>query len=85
MGPRIRQGATALARPQDGYARIAVAMLAAVVIGGALAAAGTFEDTIFWLEATLILLFGAFWVVQTREQWDVDPCAPKQGRVPEAV
>ena len=85
MGPRIRQGATALARPQDGYARIAVAMLAAVVIGGALAAAGTFEDTIFWLEASLILLFGAFWVVQTREQWDVDPCAPKQGRVPEAV
>ena len=85
MGPRFKQGVTALARPQDGYARIAVRMLATVVIGGALAVAGTFEDTIFWLEATLILLFGAFWVVQTREQWHVDPCAPKQGRVPDAV
>lgn len=75
MVPRMKEGATALLRLRDGYARIAVAMLAAVLVGGGLAWAGTFEDTIFWLEAALILLFGVFWVVQTREQWDVDPCA----------
>jgi hypothetical protein len=78
---KMRQVATALLRSPDGYALIALAMLTAVVVGGGLALAGTFEDTIFWLEAALILLFGVFWVLQTREQWDVDPCAPEQERV----
>jgi hypothetical protein len=78
---KMRQVAMALVRSPDGYALIALAMLTAVVVGGGLALAGTFEDTIFWLEAALIILFGVFWVLQTREQWDVDPCAPEKERV----
>jgi hypothetical protein len=83
--PRTRQVSAALFRSPDGYAVIALAMLTAVVIGGGLGWAGTFEDTIFWLEAALILLFGAFWVLQTKEQWDVDPCAPTCGESSPAV
>jgi hypothetical protein len=62
----------ALFRTPDRYAMVALAMVAAVVIGGWLAFRGTFEDTIFWLEATLILLFAAFWILQTKERWDRD-------------
>jgi hypothetical protein len=78
-GPRARlgQAAEALLPPRNGYAVIAILMLLAVVIGGALEWAGVFEDTIFYLEAALILLFGIFWVLQTIELLDIDPCPPR--------
>lgn len=75
-GPRARMGqaAEALLPPRNGYALIALLMLLAVVVGGTLEWAGVFEDTIFYLEAALILLFGVFWVLQTIELLDIDPC-----------
>jgi hypothetical protein len=80
LGDKASQVLRVLFRSPDGYARIAHAMLIAVVVGGGLAWAGVFEDTVFWLEAALVLLFGAFWILQTRERWDVDPCVPSSGR-----
>ncbi|HEV3472748.1 MAG TPA: hypothetical protein VG408_06025 [Actinomycetota bacterium] len=36
-----------------------------------------FEDhTVFALEAYEIVLFAAFWLVQTKEHWDEEPCVP---------
>lgn len=67
--PSVNKVLRGLFPSRDGYAVVALAMLVAVVLGGALAWAGTFEDTIFWLEASLILLFAAFWAIQTTEQW----------------
>jgi hypothetical protein len=55
---------------RDPYGLVAVAMVAVVAFGVPLTLAGTFEDTVFWVEAALILLFAAFWVTQTKELWD---------------
>lgn len=66
----------ALFRSPDRYAVVALAMIAAVGIGVPLALAGTFETAVFWLEASLILLFGAFWIIQTKEQWHGDRPPP---------
>lgn len=76
---RMGQAAEALLPPRNGYAVIALLMLVAVVVGGALEWAGVYQDTIFYLEAALILLFGVFWVLQTIELLDIDPCPPKTG------
>jgi hypothetical protein len=76
---RTGQAAAALLPPRNGYAVIALLMLVAVLVGGALEVAGTYEDTIFYLEAALILLFGIFWVLQTIELLDIDPCPPRPG------
>lgn len=63
---------SALFRSPDRYAVVALAMLATVAVGGPLLLADTFRDTLFWLEASLIVLFAAFWVIQTKEQWHHD-------------
>ncbi len=51
------------------YRLILAAMLASIVVLGAVALWGRFDHAIFWLEASLIALFAAFWVVQTKELW----------------
>lgn len=62
----------ALFRSPDRYAGVALAMVAAVLVGGALLIWGPWADTLFWLEASLIVLFATFWVIQTKEQWHQD-------------
>jgi hypothetical protein len=63
-------------RASDAYARvyawIAGAMLVIVVVGVVLYFKESFSDTVFWVEALLIVLFGSFWAVQTAERWDRD-------------
>ena len=54
------------------YRIILIAMLGAVVIIGFIALLKIFDHAIFWLEASLIVLFAAFWVVQTKELWEVE-------------
>jgi hypothetical protein len=76
------------AREQEGrlrhvYAAIAVAMLAALV---AFPLAGHFLDWthwILWIEAVLISLFAAFWLVQTKELWHDGLRRPADERAPE--
>lgn len=53
----------------DRYSVIALVMLLTLVIGTPLAVAEVYQDTVFWLEATLITLFALFWVIQTAERW----------------
>lgn len=81
LGPmaKVRRVLAALFRSPDGYALVAQAMVIAVVVGGVLAWAGTYETTIFWLEAALIVLFAVFWSLQTREWLDRDPSADRAG------
>lgn len=55
------------------YAIVAVAMVLAALIGLPLAVWGPGSVTLFWLEAVLIALFAAFWIIQTAEQWNEDP------------
>ena len=52
------------------YAAVAIAMLVAIVVGLSFEFWGPGNVALFWLEATLILLFAALWVIQTREQWN---------------
>ena len=52
------------------YRLIFTGMVLALVILGPLALAGTFDHTLFWLESVVIVLFAAFWVVQTSELWE---------------
>lgn len=63
----------------DRYAMVALAMVVAVVVGAPLALLDAFDDTVFWLEAALIILFAVFWVVQTVERWHQDAGAPLVG------
>ena len=69
-----RLDATAVAAPR-GYQRVYRAILAAMVVAGAvfggLAWWGRFDHSVFWLEAALTTLFGVFWVVQSKELWSV--------------
>ncbi|HEY3529862.1 MAG TPA: hypothetical protein VGK78_12000 [Nocardioides sp.] len=53
------------------YRAILVAMGMAGAVFGVLARAGSFDHTVFWLEAVLTALFGVFWVVQSKELWAV--------------
>lgn len=54
------------------YRLILALMLSAIVVLGAAALAGISDHAVFWLEASLIGLFAAFWVVQTKELWNLD-------------
>ena len=54
------------------YTLVASAMIIAVAVGFPLVLAGTFEDTVLWLEAILIVLFASFWGLQTAERWSHD-------------
>jgi hypothetical protein len=54
------------------YRVILGAMAAAIVILGAVALWGHFDHAIFWLEASVIVLFAAFWVVQSKELWGLE-------------
>jgi hypothetical protein len=51
------------------YRVILGAMAAAIVVLGAIAWWGHFDHAVFWLEASVIVLFAAFWVVQSKELW----------------
>jgi hypothetical protein len=51
------------------YSATFAMMLAALVFIGVPLLLGQWETGLFWLEASLILLFAAFWVVQTVEHW----------------
>ena len=64
------RGRAAPPRHRRIYRLIFTAMVAAVVILGPLALAGTFDHSLFWLESAVIVLFAAFWVVQTSELWE---------------
>jgi hypothetical protein len=44
-------------------------MASSTVIIGIVALTNRFDHAVFWLEASLITLFGAFWAVQTTELW----------------
>ena len=61
------------ARPayRRSYRVILVLMLLVVVVFGVLALCGVFDHAVFWLEAGVIALFAAYWVLQTLELWDV--------------
>ncbi len=63
------EGRPAPARYRRIYRLILSAMVATLVILGPLALAGTFEHSLFWLESGVIVLFAAFWAVQTSELW----------------
>lgn len=52
-----------------GYRVIFWLMVAAIVIIGGAALFGNWDHAIFWLEASLISFFAAYWVVQTQELW----------------
>jgi hypothetical protein len=52
------------------YFYLAVAMLAAAVVFGILVF-WSHTVSLFWLEAVLFAIFGAFWIVQTKERWRV--------------
>ena len=47
------------------YQGIVVLMVAGVAFIGVLALLDEFEHTVFWLEALVLVLFAAFWLVQT--------------------
>jgi hypothetical protein len=79
LGPWMKEAVKALTRPRSGYAFIALAMVITAIVGGVLAWREVYEDTIFYLEAGLIILFGVFWVAQTIELLNVNPCPPTAG------
>jgi hypothetical protein len=54
----------------DRYALVSVAMVITAVVGFPIALSGIFEDSVFWLEAALLILFAAFWIIQTAERWE---------------
>jgi hypothetical protein len=69
-----RPDAQGLAAPR-GYQQLYRAIVGAMVLAGAvfgvLAWIRSFDHSVFWLEAVLTALFGAFWVVQSKELWAV--------------
>ncbi len=64
------QGCAAPPRHRRIYRLIFTGMVLALVVLGPLALAGTFDHTLFWLESAVVVLFAAFWVVQTSELWE---------------
>jgi hypothetical protein len=54
------------------YRVILAAMAAVIGILGAVALWGSFDHAVFWLEADVIALFAAFWVVQSKELWGLE-------------
>ncbi|WP_392542136.1 hypothetical protein [Oryzobacter telluris] len=52
------------------YRAIATAMLVTLGITVAAALLSPWEHLVLWVEVVLILLFAAFWLVQTKELWD---------------
>ncbi len=55
---------------RNSYRAIFGMMLSVILVAGFMAWRQLFEHTVFWLEAALIVLFGVFWVVQTKELWN---------------
>jgi len=51
------------------YWLVLALMAASVAVLSIAAWTGSFDHAVFWLEASLIALFGMFWVVQTKELW----------------
>lgn len=51
------------------YAMVALAMVTAAVANGVAAASG-WQYAVFGIEASLITIFAAFWILQTIELWD---------------
>jgi hypothetical protein len=52
------------------YSLIAVLMALAAVVFGLAAWLTNWQHAILWLEVSEIVLFAAFWLIQTRELWD---------------
>ena len=55
---------------RNSYRTILGLMVSVILVAGFIAWRELFEHTVFWLEAALIVLFGVFWVVQTKELWN---------------
>jgi len=70
------------------YRGIYRAILAGMALAGAafglLALLGRADHAVFWLEAVLIVLFGAFWVVQSKELWSARTREEEAAGVPPA-
>ena len=56
---------------QLAYVAISVVLIITLIVLGAMWMFGDFDRVLFWLEASVIALFGAFWIFQTVELWDV--------------
>lgn len=54
------------------YVAISVALIFTIVVLGAMWKFGDFNYVVFWLEASVITLFGAFWLFQTVELWNAE-------------
>jgi hypothetical protein len=64
---------------RNAYAAIAVLMLASfAVVGGAALALPSWRHAVLVIEALLLIEFGVFWIVQTKELWndEVRPLPP---------
>lgn len=66
---KVRRVAGTLFFSGDRYAVVALAMVVVIAVGGVLALTNTFDNTVFYLEGTLTLLFAVFWTIQTQERW----------------
>jgi len=52
------------------YTVVAAAMVIAALVIAGLKGFGHFTYWTIWLEASMIILFGVFWLIQTHELWD---------------
>jgi hypothetical protein len=62
----------AATRYKVAYGAISAVLVLAIVVLGSMWRFGNFDHVVFWLEATVIALFGVFWLVQTVELWPVE-------------
>lgn len=73
---RVLRGVFGLRNP---YSWVAFLMLAALAVGLSAVILQWRPDALFWLEAALIVLFAALWIIQTIERWHDDhpPAEPE--------
>lgn len=67
------------------YSVVAGLMVLAVAVGVPANIFNWIPDALFWLEATLIVLFAALWIVQTKDRWRHDPPLEQPARSAEPV
>jgi hypothetical protein len=73
--PTMATRGLSVAQLRGAYVGISVAMTVVVLVAGGLAVwqwlgEVPFDHGVFWVEAALLLLFTAFWVLQTMEYWE---------------
>ena len=76
---KLRQVLDGVFGMRNPYSWVAGPMLAAVLLGVPAVRWRWIPDALFWLEATLIVLFAALWLIQTKERWHDDhpPAQPE--------